>query len=391
MKTILFQPIILVLFCGSVVAQTNVVCLTKQLHTHSSRGLGWNGKTACLSDNHYLWDNGRNLYIKFVNGSKQLQEQTIVVFKEIEKYANIRFEVVLSGNSHVRIGFNNQQIIATALGTMCNWFPQDEITTTIDSTFSKNKALYETFVLHTMLHMLGIQDETLANSKTFSWHNSNIDNFFTRASVFSMNNINKEEFKEKYKLNYSNTLRYNSSSIMLAPLPNQFLQNGNALKWNLTLSKVDKQYLAVLYPFKNSEHKDTAKTVIQFSNLVIQQSVKKDGYSFYPQFSIATCNKKELYNLMLFIYDEAGNQIPASTDMYNLDNQLGDIVAPYWCVGKQTNINTPALNDIEFFIPNNLLKALLSKQKLLAVFKIYFTNTDFDEGWLFVSKPFAIQ
>jgi hypothetical protein len=94
---------------------------------------------------------------------------------------------------------------------------------------------------------------------------------------------------------------------------------------------------------------------------------------------------------MLFIYDEAGNQIPASTDMYNLDNQLGDIVAPYWCVGKQTNINTPALNDIEFFIPNNLLKALLSKQKLLAVFKIYFTNTDFDEGWLFVSKPFAIQ
>jgi phage pi2 protein 07 len=293
--------------------------------------------------------------------------------------------------SNIRIGFNNNKVVGTALGTMCNMFPQDETTTTIDSTYQSDKAIYKTLVLHTMLHVLGLQDEIVGLQNNFSWNDIKMNDFFTAIQLNKTLSIStSEQYKRKYTLNFSNDFKHNPSSIMLAPIPNTFSQKYTNVKWNKSISENDKKVIQAIYP-KRIKKNDTINPIIVFKHLVIQQSVQKDGYSFYPQFKVTSHNKNQSFHLMLFIYNEEGNPIYSSNDSYSLDGQLGDIISKVSGIAKQEDVNSPSLNDVELFIPNFLLQPELKKQKLFAVFKIYYTNSEMEDKWLFVSKPCSIK
>jgi hypothetical protein len=61
-----------------------------------------------LADNYYLWDNGKTIYIKFLSGSKAMQDKVKSIVKEWERYANLKFEFVTVGASNIRINLDNK-------------------------------------------------------------------------------------------------------------------------------------------------------------------------------------------------------------------------------------------------------------------------------------------
>ena len=61
-----------------------------------------------LADNYYLWENGQTLKVKFLSGSKMLQERVKNLAKVWESYANLKLDFV---------GPNEEADIRVLLGT----------------------------------------------------------------------------------------------------------------------------------------------------------------------------------------------------------------------------------------------------------------------------------
>jgi hypothetical protein len=252
MKRIIFLLLIIYTLTTKLQAQQSVVCLTNQYNPHYSNGLGWEGKSAALADNHFLWDNGKILNVKFLSGSNQIQQTVQQIIKEFEHYVNLKFQFV-EDLSNIRIDFNNQKIISSAIGTMSLMFEQEESTLTIDTSFYKNKAVFRMLVLHTLCHAIGIQDEII--DEAISWNTNNLKTYFSTLKNNKSHYLTIEELQQKYLLNYTSTMKYDSASIMTAPLPKSFTQSTTTVKWNTTFSQNDKQHLAALYSKREKRKK----------------------------------------------------------------------------------------------------------------------------------------
>lgn len=69
--------------------------------------------TKGIAQKYKLWSNGTTIKVKFLNGSNDYKQKVKSFAKEWEKYANIKFDFIESGDAHVRIGFdwNNERYI----------------------------------------------------------------------------------------------------------------------------------------------------------------------------------------------------------------------------------------------------------------------------------------
>lgn len=369
-------------------SQPMIQCLTKQHNTHVSLGFGWNGKSAGLADNYFLWENGKTIYIKFLNGSEGLKRETKKNIKELEQFTNLKFEFV-KGESNIRIDFNNQKIIASALGTISNWYPQEESTLTIDTSFYKKKSFFRSLVIHTINHAIGIQDEIIDQSSLFN--ENSINDFFNTIKKKWPYCIDKQDYTRKYSFNFSNTLRHDQNSIMQIPLSEKFSSSKKIQKWNNNFSQKDVAILASLYPKSQKIYTDSTKPIIKFEDLVIKKSLPKKGFSIYPKLSFLVSNTCIVYEFLLFVYNDKGQTIQQFDDIYNLDGQLGDVfVSPPSIIKKQT-VNLEKLDGIEFFIPHYYLTQNSSSKKISVVFKIYYNDFNYETQLLFESKPYQIQ
>ena len=69
-----------------------------------------------------LWHNGTTIKVRFLNGSTTLQNTVKTIAKEWERYANITFQFIESGDAHIRVGFdwNGERFITwSCIGTDC--------------------------------------------------------------------------------------------------------------------------------------------------------------------------------------------------------------------------------------------------------------------------------
>lgn len=388
MKKVIGFIFSLLLFGKTAISQGNIICLANQCNPHYSRGVGWNGKMASMADNYFLWDNGKILNVKFLSGSKTLQQSVQHIIQEFEQYVNLKFQLV-EDHAHIRIDFNNQKIISSALGTMCMMLEQQESTLTIDTSLYTNKTVFRMLVLHTLCHSIGIQDEIIDES--ISWNINKLKTYFSALKNYKSYFLQSEKLQQKYLLNFTNSMKYDAGSIMTAPIPKMFIQSTTTVKWNTTFSQKDIQHLAALYPKQITKKVDSTVPVLRFENLVMKFSVAKQGVSFYPQFELTTCNKNTAYNMFLFVYNEQGEPLHSESEIYNLDNQLGDVFVVERCIGNEGKVNSPKLDGIQFFLPDYLIKRISKKSKLFVSFKVYYQDYDYEGKWLYESKMFELK
>jgi len=368
----------------TVIAQKPTICLTEKLiKTTSFDTNTFHRGCAPMDNGTCLWDNGKTIYIKFLNGSKLLQEKTKSMAKQWEQYANMHIQFVDEGLSNIRIKFTEDGYIYSALGTYSNMFAQNEVTMIVDTSDIAN---LQGNVLHLFGHALGLQDEIYVPQSKTNWNMGNLDKFF----IPSKPEIEKQIFINKYVSNFANAIKYDELSIMLAPVPSIYAKAKTVLQWNTTISETDKKVIGILYPRTETDSKTAnIKPII---NLFYLKITKNGGFSFFPILDFNNAGSRKYVYFSIVLVNKNGEPIRTVDEEYNMNKQVGTFIEPLFMQGSFNGINKKRLSDVQFFIPQSVFNKIEVSKGIFAVFKAFYFDRDTDRiEWLYISKPFEVK
>ena len=375
--------IVSILFYQTAIAQKPVICLAERMNQRTSFDTNYFYVLRGLADNYYYWDNGKTLYIKFLNGSKGLQEKTKNIAKQWEQCANIHFQFVDDGYTNIRIKFTDDGYTYSAIGTLANLYDPSEATMLLDTSDFKN---LQANVLHLFGHALGLQDEIYIPQNKINGNMENLSKFFNASKP----EMEKQNFINKYAYNFANALKYDEQSIMLAPIPNIYAANKKVVIWNKIISPADKKLIATIYPKENIDYKSMkARPTLKFFDLKI---VANKGFSFFPIFDFNNIGSHNNVYFSVVLVNKNGEPIKTADEDYNMNNQLGTFTETMFTQGNFKDVNRNKLSDVQLFIPQSFFKEVDVNNGVFAVFKAFY----FDQGqrkieWLYISKPFEVK
>lgn len=385
MKIKIFSIIFIIIVCKTISAQKNIICTSDIIHESSSFDTFLFRNSHTLENDYFLWNNGQNIKIKFLNGSKALQQRVKSIAKQWEKYANIHFDFIDTEGSYVRLQFNDLGFISSFPGSLSIRIPQSELTAIMDSTAMNYPQLFKGLVLHLFGHILGLNDEV---GLPKDGNEFNID---TLKAMFT-NEDNRNAYLDKYSINRLNSIKYDSQSIMLTCLPKYIASNYPIKKWNIKISESDKKLISLWYPKKIEEQKKMCykKPLIEFFKLGIINNKIQEGISFYPSISISDTCKSNTLIFFIVLVDKHGIPIVQQGEYFSINKQVGTFKKykhHFYPVGK---INYNSNCDLELFIPYTAILKNKIDKSVFAIFKVYYKNYD-NEGWLYKSEKFEVK
>lgn len=324
-----------------------------------------------LADNYYLWDNGKTIYIKFLSGSKSMQDKVKVVVKEWERYANLKFEFVSVGASNIRINLDNKGGHNSMIGTLANNAAADERTMNFDTTDFKTYAAMRRTVLHEFGHAIGLLHEHYSPIAGIPWNKEAVYADLKKTQGWDKETVDVNLFQQ-YNVSYTNGTSYDRKSIMHYPVFARWTTNGFNVDWNNDLSDGDITIIGLLYP-KNGERQNEVPrfTVSDFTNITVSKNDTKQGICLYPSFKINTAGKSARVYFIAFFYDEDGNPIRKETETYNINNVAATFKSSVLGAGKSIAANKIKANDFELFIPYKELPVNTGKNNFQVEFRVY--------------------
>lgn len=200
-----------------------------------------------------LWEPGDEITFAFMDGRKLIKNKVVETFMEWEKYANIKFVPEVLTKAMVRISFN-QEGSWSYLGTECLDIPRHEPTVNFGwlTTRSQEKEI-QRVVLHEFGHVLGMIHEHQNPNNIIPWNKDAIYDYYAGPP----NNWSRQQvdvnFFEVYDHTRTNSSEFDSQSIMLYPIPNEFTIGDFAVGWNTVLSDMDKEWMERIYPFTKQD------------------------------------------------------------------------------------------------------------------------------------------
>jgi serralysin len=219
-----------------------------------------------MADNYYLWDNGKTLHVKIMNGSKHYKDLIKRYAKEWEKYANIKFEFVEVGPSHIRVILtgNDGGGNYSKLGTMALMVPQDEHTMHLDTSSFRTQEYTYTCIVHEFGHAIGLMHEHMSPTSGIKWDKNRIYASYKLNQGWDKDMVDAQLFK-KYAVSYTNGTQYDAKSIMHYPISRWETLDGYHVEWNNSISAGDKALIGALYPKKGERINEVPRfTVSRF-------------------------------------------------------------------------------------------------------------------------------
>jgi hypothetical protein len=191
-----------------------------------------------------LWPNGSTLRVKFLDGTKEQQEQFRHAIEQWLPYANLRVQYVdATEDAPIKVSFADPgswsalgvEALATSRG----------IGATINLGYADTGSPPRNY-LHEIGHLLGLQHEHQNPKAHLNWN---------RGAVYKIlgdppNNWDKPTVDRNLfdSVFYPGSREFDPKSIMLMTLPASFFKDGKGFDLPSGLSESDKQYIASLYP-----------------------------------------------------------------------------------------------------------------------------------------------
>ena len=245
-----------------------------------------------------LWESGRTLKVKFMGGSSYVREKVIKYAKEWEKYANIRFHFVTSGNADIRVSFVWGDGAWSYVGTDAENISSSKATMnfggfnsyTIDSEFSRA-------VLHEFGHALGAIHEHQSPVANIPWNKTAVYNYYAK-NGWSKATVDHNIFRRYDDLDMTNS-SYDRHSIMHYNIPNSLTLGNFSVSSNTILSDTDKNFIAKAYPMVRPTNvrtywSDEEEGMVTMWN----QNGNKDNIVKYLLYRLDNRGRKILYSSM---------------------------------------------------------------------------------------------
>ena len=331
------------------------------------------GNTRALADNYKLWDNGKVLYGKFLGngGSQKIREKVKKAAKEWEKYANITFNFIESGDAHIRVLLTNVGGCNSKLGTDALTVDPNEKTMNIDTNFFYNYGqlfdiLLSSTIQHEFGHAIGLLHEHYYKNKV-PWNKEVV----YKEAAQSPNNWSKAtvdyQIFSQFDGIYTNGFQYDKLSIMHYGFPARWTLNNIEIKPNYVISEKDKETVGLLYP-KNAPRTNEFPrfSVTNLTPTKVINSSQRNGLIICPSFKLTTAGRVAKLILTARLYDSNGNVV-LSTDNQKVVGAAKIFNLP---PGKQFDINK-GVQDFEMFIPYSEFDKSMKNYKILFQIKMF--------------------
>jgi serralysin len=340
-----------------------------------------------MADNYYLWDNGKVLRVKIMSGSQKYKDMIMRYAKEWEKYANIKFEFIEVGDSHIRVILtgNDGGGNYSKLGTMATMVPQDEHTLHLDTTSFTTPQYTYTAIVHEFGHAIGLMHEHMNPTSGIKWDKNRVYAAYKMQQGWDKDMVDAQLFK-KYSISYTNGTKYDSKSIMHYPISRWETLDGFYVDWNYSISEGDKQLIGALYPKKGDRINEVPRfTISGFSNMTVERNDNKQGISFYPSFNITTAGKTgRVYYLAVFT-DDKGNMFETTSSEYKVFGVSGTSKSAVLNPGLNNLPINKGKKDLELFIPYSEIPATIRNKNVRASFYVFLYDND-EMKLLYASK-----
>ncbi|HEV7406347.1 MAG TPA: matrixin family metalloprotease [Chthoniobacteraceae bacterium] len=199
------------------------------------------------------WENGRQLVCRFLDGSPTQKKKTEAIAHQWEKYANITFKFVATGDAEIRISFQADPGSWSAVGTDAlveAYFPKFQPTMNYgwlrDGTADHE---YTRVVLHEFGHALGCIHEHQSPKFKKKWLKAEVYRVFSGPPNFwSKEDIDHNVLQRYGSQGMLTTDGADNDSIMLYQFDGSLFVDGKPTPTNEELSAQDKAFIAKIYP-----------------------------------------------------------------------------------------------------------------------------------------------
>lgn len=274
---------------------------------------GPDGKTRAIMPIAKRWPNGTKLSIRFIGGTPEMHEKVKAVASEWMKHANIEFSFDNAPGAAIRIGFVQGDGSWSYVGT-------DNLDVAGHArTMNFGWALEDGTILHEFGHMLGLAHEHSNPEGGIQWNEPVVIDALSRAPNFWDEAKVRHNVLKKYSVDHIHGTSFDKDSIMLYAFPASWTLNGVATKSNDTLSDLDKQFIASMYP-KSEPRENVVQLPVNVpvvTAAAIKEAGEEDLFSFEVEetgeYSIETQGNTDVV-MKLFAGEETTNLITEDDD-----------------------------------------------------------------------------
>ncbi len=201
-----------------------------------------------------LWQPGRVLRVRFLDGLAAVQAKVAAVACTWEKFANIHFEFNNDPQAEIRISFSHDPGSWSYMGTDALAIPPDQPTMNYGwLTPNTPDDEYQRVVLHEFGHALGCIHEHQNPTVNIPWNKpavyaaySGPPNYWSQAQVDA-------NLFTRYAKEITQFSQFDPASIMLYAVPRNLTDGVFEVGWNRALSDTDKTFISKMYPGRAPE------------------------------------------------------------------------------------------------------------------------------------------
>lgn len=196
-----------------------------------------------------LWENGRKLRVRFLDGVPEVQSKVAAIAKEWETVANLTLDFVNGGTAEIRVSFAEEGFSWSSVGTDALTVAAKDPTVNfgwLEPTTDLRE--YQRVVRHEFGHALGMihEHQNPSAQGQIPWDKPKVYAYYAQQG-WSQADVDSNIF-DVYSEDSTNHTAFDATSIMEYAIPDSLTIGSFAVGWNTALSQTDVDFMRRQYP-----------------------------------------------------------------------------------------------------------------------------------------------